>query len=57
MEPDCNSQADRLRESGRTFYDDKYRSHFDNLFSSAGNWFGAMGEDPVGGVPSAPSQI
>ncbi|EDR16148.1 uncharacterized protein LACBIDRAFT_187323 [Laccaria bicolor S238N-H82] len=47
LEPDCDTQADRLRESGRTFYDDKYRSHFDNLFSSAGSWFGAMGEDPL----------
>jgi hypothetical protein len=36
-----------LRESGRKFYDDKYKSHFDNVFSSVGNWFKAMGEDPL----------
>jgi hypothetical protein len=36
-----------LHESGCKFYDDKYKSHFDNVFSSVGNWFKAMGEDPL----------
>jgi hypothetical protein len=48
LEPDCNNQANRLRESGRQFYDGKYKAHFDNLFSSVGDWFKAMGDDPVG---------
>jgi hypothetical protein len=47
LEPACNTQAKSLRESGRTFYDDKYRTHFDNIFSSTGNWFRAMGDDPL----------
>ena len=47
LEPDCNNQANRLRDSGRQFYDDKYKDHFDNLFSSIGNWFKAMGDDPL----------
>ncbi|KAL0961531.1 hypothetical protein HGRIS_006470 [Hohenbuehelia grisea] len=47
LEPDCNNQANALRESGRHFYDDKYKSHFDNLFNSIGEWFRAMGEDPL----------
>jgi hypothetical protein len=47
LEPDCNTQANKLRESGRVFFQDKYKDHFNNLFSSIGKWFGAMGEDPV----------
>jgi hypothetical protein len=47
IEPDSNNQGNALRESGRKFYDDKYKSHFDDLFSTVGNWFKAMGEDPL----------
>lgn len=47
LEPLCNSQGTELKESGRKFYDDKYKSHFDNLFSTVGDWFKAMGEDPL----------
>ncbi|KAG6831287.1 hypothetical protein H0H87_005751 [Tephrocybe sp. NHM501043] len=47
LEPECNDEAVRLRESGRRFYDGKYKSHFDRLFSSIGSWFRAMGEDPT----------
>ncbi|TCD61093.1 hypothetical protein EIP91_009046 [Steccherinum ochraceum] len=47
LEPDCNNEANRLRESGRRFYDDKYQSHFDNLFNKTGDWFRAWGNDPL----------
>ncbi|TFK32241.1 hypothetical protein BDQ12DRAFT_659490 [Crucibulum laeve] len=47
LEPDCNTQARRLRDSGRQFYDEKYKSHFDNLFDSLGVWFRALGDDPL----------
>ncbi|EMD31027.1 hypothetical protein CERSUDRAFT_120157, partial [Gelatoporia subvermispora B] len=47
LEPKCNDEANQLRESGRRFYDDKYKGHFDNLFSSMGDWFRAMGDDPL----------
>lgn len=47
LEPDCNNQANRLRDSGRSFYDDKYKSHFDNLFGTTADWFRAMGDDPL----------
>ncbi|KAF9534642.1 hypothetical protein CPB83DRAFT_755601 [Crepidotus variabilis] len=47
LEPECNNHATRLRETGRQFYDEKYRTHFDNLFSTTGNWFKAMGDDPL----------
>jgi len=54
IEPDCNNQAHRLRESGRQFYDDKYKGHFDNLFNSIGSWFKAFGEDQVWLFPPWP---
>ncbi|KAG5639678.1 hypothetical protein H0H81_005861 [Sphagnurus paluster] len=47
LEPDCNTQANTLRDNGRKFYDDKYKDHFDLLFNTIGAWFGAMGEDPL----------
>jgi hypothetical protein len=51
IEPDCNNHANRLRETGRHFYDEKYKGHFDNLFDSIGTWFKAFGEDPVCSFP------
>ncbi|KAH9941112.1 uncharacterized protein BXZ73DRAFT_42167 [Epithele typhae] len=47
LEPQCNSEASALKENGRKFYDDKYKSHFDNFFNTTGDWFRAMGEDPL----------
>ncbi|KAH9943958.1 hypothetical protein B0H21DRAFT_779540 [Amylocystis lapponica] len=47
LEPQCNDEANNLRESGRRFYDDKYKGHFDNLFTSTGDWFRAFGDDPL----------
>jgi len=47
LEPDCNNQANALRESGRQFYDVKYKSHFDNLFNTTTEWFKALGDDPL----------
>ena len=47
LEPDCNNQANALREDGRRFYDDKYRGHFDNLINCTKDWFKAMGDDPL----------
>jgi hypothetical protein len=47
LEPNCNNQANELRESGHRFYDKKYHGHFDNIFMTTGNWFRAMGEDQL----------
>jgi hypothetical protein len=47
LEDGCNREADRLRESGREFFEGKYKGHIDNLFDSVGTWFKAMGEDPI----------
>ncbi|KAI0777372.1 hypothetical protein BD413DRAFT_467001 [Trametes elegans] len=47
LEPQCNNEANALRENGRRFYDEKYKGHFDNLFNAAIEWFRALGEDPL----------
>jgi Family of unknown function (DUF5923) len=47
IEPACNSKATALREAGREFYDAKYQTQFDNIFTTIGNWFKAMGDDPL----------
>jgi len=47
LEPQCNNEGRSLRDSGRRFYDEKYRAHFDHLFNTIGNWFKAMGDDPL----------
>ncbi|CCM06183.1 uncharacterized protein FIBRA_08425 [Fibroporia radiculosa] len=47
LEPQCNNEANKLMESGRRFYDGKYKGHFDALFSSMTDWFTAFGDDPL----------
>ncbi|KAF8970185.1 hypothetical protein BDZ97DRAFT_1914873 [Flammula alnicola] len=47
LEPDCNNNTNILPELSRQFYGETYRDHFNNLFNSVGNWFKAMGEDPL----------
>jgi hypothetical protein len=47
LEPACNSEGRQVRESGRGFYSEKYKAHFDRLFDSIGTWFSSMGEDPL----------
>ncbi|KAI8986640.1 hypothetical protein BD414DRAFT_486634 [Trametes punicea] len=47
LEPQCNNEANALKESGRRFYDEKYKGHFDNLFNATMDWFRALGDDPL----------
>ncbi|RPD56928.1 hypothetical protein L226DRAFT_573722 [Lentinus tigrinus ALCF2SS1-7] len=47
LEPQCNNEANELRENGRRFYDEKYKGHFDNLFNVTTEWFRGLGEDPL----------
>ncbi|KAG2367086.1 hypothetical protein BDR07DRAFT_1272922 [Suillus spraguei] len=47
LENDCNREGNQILESGRHFWDEKYKEHFDNLFNAIGKWFAAMGEDPL----------
>lgn len=47
LEPACDSQGRELRDSGRYFFEKKYKEHFDGLFNTIGVWFRAMGDDPL----------
>lgn len=47
LDESCNAEGVEIRETGRKFWDDKYRTHFDNLFNAIGKWFSAMAEDPL----------
>lgn len=47
LEPACNTQARDLRDGGRNFFDEKYKSQFDALFTTVGDFFRAIGEDPL----------
>ncbi|THH03681.1 hypothetical protein EW145_g6091 [Phellinidium pouzarii] len=47
LQEQCNSDASKLRDSGREFYDGKYKSHFDAVFDVIGEFFGAMGDDAL----------
>ncbi|EPQ50351.1 hypothetical protein GLOTRDRAFT_141540 [Gloeophyllum trabeum ATCC 11539] len=47
IEPQCNREGNEVKDSGRRFYDDKYKGHFDNLFNTISGWFRAMGDDPL----------
>ncbi|KAF8632724.1 hypothetical protein AX15_001721 [Amanita polypyramis BW_CC] len=47
LEEACNKEAEQLRNSGREYYDVKYKDHFSHLFNSISTWFKAMGEDPL----------
>jgi hypothetical protein len=47
LEPACNSEGRQVGDSGRRFYSEKYKAHFDHLFDSIGTWFSSMGEDPL----------
>lgn len=47
LEDNCNREGHEILESGRHFWDHKYKEHFDNLFDTIGKWFSAMGEDPL----------
>ncbi|KAF8553177.1 hypothetical protein OG21DRAFT_1477443 [Imleria badia] len=47
LEDDCGREGKDIRESGRKFWNQKYRTHFDNVFNSIGDWFSAIGDDPL----------
>jgi hypothetical protein len=46
-EPRCHTKCTELNASGCKFYDDKYKAHFDNVFSTVGDRFKAMGDDKL----------
>ncbi|KAH8827080.1 hypothetical protein DL96DRAFT_1605435 [Flagelloscypha sp. PMI_526] len=47
LEPVCNKRGKEIRESGKQFYDVKYRAQFDGLFRAVQDWFTGMSEDPA----------
>ena len=47
LEDQANERARELKETGRQFYDGKYKNHFDNLFNSVQEWFAAWADDPL----------
>ncbi|KAG2365736.1 hypothetical protein BDR07DRAFT_1480985 [Suillus spraguei] len=47
LKNDCNLEGSKILESGRHFWDEKYKEHFDNLFVATSRWFAAMEEDPL----------
>lgn len=51
LEPACNNDANALMDSGRRFYDEKYKGHFDEFFSSVSRFFRAMGALPLPRYP------
>ncbi|KAJ6500873.1 hypothetical protein C8R45DRAFT_82700 [Mycena sanguinolenta] len=46
-EPACADRARELRDTGRVFYREKYRSHFDAVIDSTSAWFKSLAEDPL----------
>jgi hypothetical protein len=47
LSPQCNNEANRLIDTGRVFFDEKYKGHKDALFDEVQAWFIAFGEDPL----------
>ena len=47
LDDQCNERARQLRDVGREFYEGKYKGHFDSLFNSVKEWFGAWAADPL----------
>ena len=45
IEDDCRHEGKEIRESGRKFRDQKYRSNFETGFNSIGDWCSAMRKD------------
>jgi hypothetical protein len=47
LSPNFDNEARRLQDTGHRFFDEKYRSHKDNLFDNIQSWFLAWSEDPL----------
>ncbi|CED82968.1 Protein of unknown function DUF4449 [Phaffia rhodozyma] len=47
LEDESTREGQSLRETGKAFFDHKYKAHKDAFFDEVGNWFSAMGKDPV----------
>ncbi|KAG2077917.1 hypothetical protein BDR04DRAFT_1087590 [Suillus decipiens] len=47
LKVNCNREGNKILESGRHFWNEKYKEHFDNLIITGGEWFAAIEEDPL----------
>ncbi|TDL17822.1 hypothetical protein BD410DRAFT_793854 [Rickenella mellea] len=47
LTPQFESQARKLRDESRKFFDVKYKGHKDALIDAVQAWFGAWGKDPL----------
>ena len=47
LDEESNHEANELRDSGKSFFSDKYRGHQQRLFDEIQLWFTAMGDDPL----------
>lgn len=47
LEDDANREAESLQKSGKSFFEDKYRSHWENLGDQIQLFFTAMHHDPL----------
>ncbi|KDQ18076.1 hypothetical protein BOTBODRAFT_155126 [Botryobasidium botryosum FD-172 SS1] len=47
LAPACNSQGQKLIDTGRVFFEEKYKGHKDRFFDEVQAWFLAWSEDPL----------
>ncbi|KAH7100372.1 hypothetical protein BKA62DRAFT_706845 [Auriculariales sp. MPI-PUGE-AT-0066] len=47
LQPQCNNEGRALREESHKFFDERYKTHKDNMLDAIGAWFRAFGEDPL----------
>lgn len=52
LQPDSDTRANQLKEDGRVYWNDKYKSHFDNVFNQVGKFFTAMGDVSDESIPT-----
>lgn len=47
LDDECDKEATELQDSGKYFFQDKYKGHQEKLFDEIQLWFTAMADDPL----------
>lgn len=47
MDDDCNTHGRQLRDTGRQFFEGRYKAHWDNLWDVMTSWLKAFHDDPL----------
>jgi len=47
LQDECNTQGAQIRDTGRQFYDGRYKDHFDGVFNAIGEFFSAISNDDL----------